>query len=92
MDMACSSREICNIIYPMMNDQIKYYDSDSVSVLSNLSKCYNDFTFERDKDFLVNEVRRDAPNFNGNNLRLDEMNCVLCVLPKLNNNRIISQR
>ena len=79
------------IIYPMMNDQIKYYDSDSVSVLSNLSKCYNDFTFERDKDFLVNEVRRDAPNFNGNNLRLDEMNCVLCVLPKLNNNRIISQ-
>lgn len=79
------------IIYPMMNDQIKYYDSDSVSVLSNLSKCYNDFTFERDKDFLVNEVRKDAPNFNGNNLRLDEMNCVLCVLPKLNNNRIISQ-
>ena len=79
------------IIYPMMNDQIKYYDSDSVSVLSNLSKCYNYFTFERDKDFLVNEVRKDAPNFNGNNLRLDEMNCVLCVLPKLNNNRIISQ-
>lgn len=79
------------IIYPMMNDQIKYYDSDSVCILSNLSKCSNDFDCKNNKEYLVNEIRKDIPNFNGNTLRAEEMRCVLCVLPKLNNNRIISQ-
>ena len=60
--------------------------------------CYKEITGANvylvysDKDGqLKMELSKDAPNFNGNNLRLDEMNCVLCVLPKLNNNRIISQ-
>ena len=79
------------IIFSMIEEQIKYYDSDSVCILSNLSKCQINFTFEKDKNYLVYDIKQDKPNFNGDYLEADALNDVLCVLPKLNNDRIIRQ-
>ena len=79
------------IIFSMTEEQIKYYDSDSVCILSNLSKCPINFTFEKDKNYLVYDIKQDKPNFNGDYLEADALNDVLCVLPKLNNDRIIRQ-
>lgn len=79
------------MIFPMSNEQIKYYDSDSICILSNIAKCHEDFNFEKDKDRLVNEIKRDKPNFKGDFLEKDATNEVYCVLPKLNNDRIIRQ-
>lgn len=79
------------IIFSMTEEQIKYYDSDSVCILSNLSKCPINFTFEKDKNYLVYDIKQDKPNFNGDSLEADALNDVLCVLPKLNNDRIIRQ-
>lgn len=79
------------IIFSMTEEQIKYYDSDSVCILSNLSKCPINFTFEKDKNYLVYDIKQDKPNFNGDYLEANALNDVLCVLPKLNNDRIIRQ-
>lgn len=79
------------IIFSMTEEQIKYYDSDSVCILSNLSKCPINFTFEKDKNYLVYNIKQDKPNFDGDYLEADALNDVLCVLPKLNNDRIIRQ-
>ena len=79
------------MIFPISDELIKYYDSDSVCVLSNIAKCHGDFNFENDKDHFVTEIQRDKPNFNGDFLEKDAINEVYCVLPKLNNDRIIRQ-
>ena len=80
------------LIYPMMKEQIKYYDSDAVCILSNLAKLSSNFIFTRDKDSLVYEIQHDKPNFKGKYLKADAINNVFCVMPKLNNKRIICQQ
>lgn len=79
------------MIYSIPNEQIKYYNSDSVSVLANLTKCKIEFRFDADKKYLIHEIRQDKPNFDGKLLRKEATTDVLCVLPKLNNDRIIRQ-
>ena len=71
--------------------QIKYYNSDSVSILANLTKCKIEFRFDADKAYLIHEIRQDKPNFDDKLLRKEATTEVLCVLPKLNNDRIIRQ-
>ena len=80
------------LIYPMMREQIKYYDSDSVCVLSNLAKLPSNFIFTKDKDYLVYDIQQDKPSFKGKYLKADATKKVLCVMPKLNNERIICQQ
>lgn len=80
------------LIYPMMKEQIKYYDSDSVCILSNLVKLPVDFKFTDDKAYLVYDIQQDKPNFNGKYLRSEATKKVFCVMPKLNNERIIRQQ
>ena len=80
------------LIFPMLNEQIKYYDSDSVSILSNLAKRPNNFCFSSDKETFINDIKQDKPNFKGEYLEIDAAQDVLCVLPKLNNGRIICQQ
>lgn len=79
------------MIYSIPNEQIKYYNSDSVSILANLTKCKIEFRFDADKAYLIHEIRQDKPNFDGKLLRKEATTEVLCVLPKLNNDRIIRQ-
>jgi len=80
------------LIYPMMNEQIKYYDSDSVCILANLAKLPIDFIFTNDKEYLVYDIQQDKPNFKGKYLKAEATKKVFCVMPKLNNERIIRQQ
>lgn len=79
------------LVYSMLQRQIKYYDSDHVCVLANLAKRPYNFNFERDKSYLVYDIKKERPNFDGELLDSDALHYVFCVLPKLNNNRIIKQ-
>jgi hypothetical protein len=92
---ACKGNDKNNgvvLIFPMLNEQIKYYDSNSVSILSNLAKRPNNFCFSSDKETFINDIKQDKPNFKGEYLEIDAAQDVLCVLPKLNNERIICQQ
>lgn len=92
---ACKENEKVDgavLVYPMMHEQIKYYDSDSVCVLSNLAKLSADFVFTNDKEYLVYDIQKDKPNFNGSYLKSEATKKVFCVMPKLNNERIIRQQ
>lgn len=80
------------LIYSMLKDQIKYYDSDSVCILSNLAQCSKDFIFTKDKKDLVYDIQKDKPNFNGTYLKSEAIKQVFCVMPKLNNERILRQQ
>lgn len=79
------------LVFSMLDEQIKYYDSDSVCVLSNLAKRPIDFSFIKDKYYLVYDIQQDKPNFTGEILELEATKEVFCVMPKLNNERIIRQ-
>lgn len=79
------------LIYSMLNSQIKTYNSESVCILSNLTKLSDDFSFNKEKEKLVYNIVQDCPNFNGEYLKSEALEKVLCVMPKLNNQRIISQ-
>lgn len=81
------------LIYSMFPHQIKYYDSDSVSILSNLSLCPKEFDFKKPDDFeiLIRGIKREKPNYRRRWLHEEDLKRVLCVLPKLNNDRIICQ-
>ena len=79
------------LIYSMLSDQIKYYDSESVCILANLTKLDEDFTFTKDKERLIYNILHDKPNFKGCYLESEAVKQVWCVKPKLNNDRIISQ-
>lgn len=79
------------LVYSMLPEQIKYYDSDSVCILSNLAKCQAGFVFTTNKESLVYDIQQDKPVFKGKYLESDAVKKVLCVMPKLNNERIIRQ-
>jgi len=80
------------LIFSMMNEQIKYFDSDSVCILANLANCPSGFSFKKDKNNLVYFIQQDKPNFNGKYLNAEATKEVFCVMPKLNNERIIRQQ
>ena len=79
------------LIYSMLSDQIKYYDSESVCILANLTKLSENSTFTKDKERLIYNILFDKPNFKGRYLKSEAVKQVWCVKPKLNNDRIISQ-
>jgi hypothetical protein len=92
---ACKEHEDIDgefFIFSMMEDQIHFYDSDEICILSNLAKCPIESNFTREKERLVYNVQQDKHNFNGGDLNVEDTNKVLCVLPKLNNERIIRQQ
>lgn len=92
---ACKGNDKSNgvvLIFPLLNEQIEYYDSDRVNVLSNLAKLSTDFQITTDKKSLVYDINQDNPNYEENDLEENAIEDVLCVLPKFNNERIIRQQ
>lgn len=79
------------LVYSILYNQVKYYDSDAVCILANLVKRPMNFEFDDQKDYLVYDIQKDNPSFDGDILKSDAIHKVFCVLPKLNNNRIICQ-
>jgi len=91
------------LIYDFNLDDIKFYDSDSVSVVSNLarrpstfsienikSKSKEDFNKEGEIQLLLHEIKEEKPYFKSL-IKADDLESVICVKPKLDNPRIIKQ-
>jgi len=78
------------LIFPMIDEQIFYYDDVQVSMLSNLTKCTKDFSPGDVRDFMP-IIQKEIPNFSYNAYDQEILSNVFCVMPKLNNERIIRQ-
>ena len=84
-------------VFKIRKNEIKYYDSDSVSLISNLAKLNiekSDFTDSGCFDYLMHEIRDEKPHFRSDlpqELNENDLTKVFPVKVKLNNNRIVSQ-
>lgn len=80
------------LIYQVPNDEIKYYNSDTVSVVSNLARADAtfDFTGEEDKERFLHSIQAEKPYFKPY-IKEEHLHSVICVKPKLDNRRIVKQ-
>jgi hypothetical protein len=90
------------LVFRIPKDQIKYFDSDTVSVLSNISMLPSNFAlpdgnldragFNDTSQIhkLLNEVRKEKPYFEPYIFE-PHLESVVCVKPQLDNERIIKQ-
>jgi hypothetical protein len=90
------------VVFRIPTAEIKYFDSDTVSVIANISRrpasfklpdaglSLDDFNGDGGIRLLLHEVKREKPYFEPAILR-EHMESVVCVKPKLDNARIIKQ-
>lgn len=80
------------LIYQIPNHEIKYFNSDTVSVISNLAKVGTNFDFsnEEDQNRFLHSIQAEKPYFKPN-IRKEDLHSVICVKPKLDNRRIVKQ-
>jgi len=91
------------VIFDIPTDQVKYFDSDTVSVISNIARRESDFKlsslpkdkddFNDDKEFvgrLLHDIRLDKPAFR-NVIEPADLQRVIAVRAKLDNVRIARQ-
>ena len=74
--------------------EMKYYDSDSIALVSNLSKLRIDKTdFTSDFGYLMHEIRDEKPQYldKFEKENQEDIKKVFLVKVKLNNNRIVRQ-
>jgi hypothetical protein len=81
-------------IFKIKKEEIKYYDSDAVCLISNLAKLRIDKTdFSSEFDYLIYEIRGEKPHFI-DTLKKENQEDITKIFPvkvKLNNNRIVRQ-
>jgi len=81
-------------VFKIKKENIKYYDSDAVALISNLAKLSIRKTdFSKNFDHLIHEIRDEKPHYI-NSLKSENKKDLLKIFPvkvKLNNNRIIRQ-
>lgn len=86
------------IIFNPSEKDIKYYDSDTVCILSNISKSERTLCYKNNEDFnessegqkILHLIKEDKPHFS-NNINFLDFNRVLIVKPINNNNRVKRQ-
>lgn len=81
-------------VFKIRKEEIKYYDSDAVSLIANLSKLsLSKSNFKRGFGYLIHEIRDEKPHFSDAYVKDNEEDIrkVFPVKVKLNNNRIVSQ-
>lgn len=90
------------VIFKIPKKEIKYYDSDTVSVIANISRRPVGFALQKKKlsvnkfneldeiKFLLHEIRKEKPYFQPL-INKDHLESVVCVKPKLSNARILKQ-
>ena len=89
--------------FEIKENDLKYYDSDTVSVVSNIARRPYDFSIQsikglansafNNKDeiqYLLHEIRSEKPHFSAV-IDSKHIEMVFCVKPKLDNPRIIRQ-
>lgn len=91
------------LIYSFDIEDIKYYDSDTVSVISNIARRPSSFSIksiknkskeyfnkEEEVELLLHEIKEEKPYFKSV-IEPKHLESVVCVKPKLDNPRIIKQ-
>lgn len=86
------------LIFNPINEDIKYFDSDTVCILSNIAKCNRTINYLFENNFneteeglsLLHLIKEDKPHFI-NNINIEDFNRTLVVKPINNNNRIKRQ-
>jgi hypothetical protein len=90
------------IFFKIPKKEIRYFDSDTVSVISNLAWSKSNFEVHEafshnfhDKDNhhaqkLMHDIRREKPHFT-ERIDVKHIESVVCVKPKLDNPRVIRQ-
>ena len=103
----CDKNEKCDgevIIFTKKSHDIKYYDSDAVSIISNLCKLKGkekEFNFEQNKDNfnkdekkiwkLLHAIKEEKPYFREGIINPDDMKKCFFIYAKKNNDRIKAQ-
>lgn len=81
-------------VLKIKKDEIKYYDSDSVSLISNVAKLRLEKTdFTNGFGYLMHEIREEKPYYSDEFVKENKED-IIKVFPvkvKLNNNRIVRQ-
>lgn len=91
------------VVLSVPKNELKYFDSDTVSVISNISRRPSTFTsqeqwgeepniFNSDPQIerLIHEIKKEKPYFLPR-IKAEDLQRVICVKPKLDNARIIRQ-
>jgi hypothetical protein len=89
------------VVFKIPKRDIRYHDSDTVSVLANISRRPADFGVPRISDeekfnnskqmrYLLHEIKQEKPYFEAK-IKRAHLESVICVKPKLDNPRIIKQ-
>lgn len=90
------------VVLKIPKKEIKYFDSDTVSVLANISRRpavfsipdgeinIDEFNSLPDIKYLLHEIKKEKPYFEPN-IKPEHIQSVVCVKPKLDNARIIKQ-
>lgn len=78
------------LIFSIPYDEIKYYDSDKVAILSNLCKMPS--YRKSNTNELTHVIQEEKTNFFDNDIEDSDLNTVLCVKAKQNNQRISQQQ
>jgi hypothetical protein len=90
------------LVFRIPTAEIKYFDSDTVSIIANISRRPSSFELpdvgldrvafnnHAQIHYLLHEVKREKPYFEPSILR-DHLESVVCVKPKLDNARVIKQ-
>nr|WP_288256965.1 DUF1508 domain-containing protein [uncultured Pseudomonas sp.] len=89
------------VAFRVPKKEIRYYDSDTVSVISNISRMPPTFSAKKNPNIevfnqspeivrLVREIQREKPYFEGR-IESTHLKSVVCVKPVLDNPRIIKQ-
>lgn len=78
------------LVYQIPNNEIKFYNSDTVSVISNLAKTNNEFNIDDDIEKFIHIIKNEKPYFL-NVIDKKDLSRVVCVQPKQDNKRIIKQ-
>lgn len=91
------------LIFKVPKKEMKYYDSDTASILANLSKRPETFDLSKIKNknkadfnkdqlikYLLHEIKEEKPYFEAV-IEPKDLESVICVKPKLDNPRIIRQ-
>ena len=103
---ACNAKKLKNggsdgelIIFKIPNKEIKYYDSDTVSILSNIAKMDakfrnpiedNEKSYNEKLGKLIHEIHAEKSYFHPI-IECKDLSRVICVKAKMNNPRMIRQ-
>lgn len=99
-EVASQSGEV--VVFTIPTRDVKYYDSDTVSVIANIARrpqgfevphsslTHRAFNKQPAIRYLLHEIKQEKPYFEPE-IRREHLGSVVCVRPKLENPRIIRQ-